>query len=94
MAKFKTLDQVKKEFLLRSQGGEKLGFHQTRFSDIEKYAPIVERLLDTDYNRTSGFSFSELMEAVSLVADNYSSADYANAIKRDPKAIKLDESVC
>lgn len=93
MAKFKTLDQVKKEFLLRSQGGDKLGLHQTRFSDIEKYAPIVERLLDTDYNKVSGFSFSELMEAISLVADSYSSADYANAIKRDPKAIKLDESV-
>ena len=93
MAKFKTLDQVKKEFLLRSQGGDKLGLHQTRFSDIEKYAPIVERLLDTDYNKVSGFSFSELMEAISLVADSYSSADYANAIKRDPKAIKHDESV-
>lgn len=93
MAKFNNLEQVKKEFLLRSNGGEKLGLHQTRYSDLDKYAPIVERLLDTDYNKASGFSFSELMEAVSLVADNYSSADYANAIKRDPQAVKLDESL-
>ena len=93
MAKFNNLEQVKKEFLLRSNGGDKLGLHQTRFSDLDKYAPIVERLLDTDYNRSSGFSFSELMEAVSLVADNYSSADYANAVRRDPKAVKLDESI-
>ena len=93
MAKFKNLEQVKKEFLLRSNGGEKLGLHETRFSDLDKYAPLVERLLDTDYNKVSGFSFSELMEAVSLVADSYSSADYANAIKRDPQAVKLDESL-
>ena len=93
MAKFNNLEQVKKEFLLRSNGGDKLNLHQTRFSDLEKYAPIVERLLDTDYNKVSGFSFSELMEAVSLVADNCSSADYANAIRRDAKAVKLDESV-
>ena len=93
MAKFNNLEQVKKEFLLRSNGGEKLKLHETRFSDLEKYAPIVERLLDTDYNKVSGFSFSELMEAVSLVADNYSSADYANAVRRDPKATKLDESL-
>ena len=93
MAKFNNLEQVKKEFLLRSNGGDKLKLHQTRFSDLEKYAPIVERLLDTDYNKVSGFSFTELMEAVSLVSDNYSSADYANAVRRDPKAVKLDESI-
>ena len=33
MAKFNTLEDVKKEFLLRSNGGEKLRYHQTRFSD-------------------------------------------------------------
>ena len=93
MAKFNNLEQVKKEFLLRSNGGEKLKFHETRFSDLDKFAPIVERLLDTDYNKVSGFSFSELMEAVSLVSDNYSSADYANAVRRDPQAVKLDESI-
>ena len=93
MAKFNNLEQVKKEFLLRSNGGDRLKYHQTRYTDLDKYSPIVERLLDTDYNRTSGFSFTELMEAVSLVSENYSSADYANAIKRDAKAVKLDESV-
>lgn len=93
MAKFNNLEQVKKEFLLRSNGGDRLKLHQTRFTDLEKYAPIVERLLDTDYNKVSGFSFSELMEAVSLISENYSSADYANAIRNDKMAVKLDESL-
>ena len=93
MAKFNNLEQVKKEFLLRSNGADRIKRHNARYSDIEKYAPIVERLLDTDYNKVSGFSFSELMEAVSLVAENYSSADYANAIKHDKDAIQLDESI-
>lgn len=92
MAKFNTVDQVKKEFLLRSNGGEKLQLHGTRYSDLSTYAPIVERLLDTDYNKVSGFSFSELMEAVSLVADNYSTADYYRAIQNDSKAMKVNES--
>ena len=93
MAKFNNLEQVKKEFLLRSNGGDRLKLHQTRYSDLDKYAPIVERLLDTDYNKVSGFSFTELMEAVSLVSENYSSADYAAAIRNDKMAVKLDESV-
>ena len=93
MTKFKNLEQVKKEFLLRSRGGDKLDCHQTRFSDIDKYAPIVERLLDTDYNRVSGFSFSELMEAVSLVAENYGSSDYYREVKNDSRAMKVDESL-
>ena len=93
MTKFKNLDQVKKEFLLRSRGGDKLDLHQARYSDLDKYGVIVERLLDTDYNKISGFSFSELMEAVSLVADNYGSADYFRAIKNDSKAMKIDESI-
>ena len=93
MAKFKNLEQVKKEFLLRSNGGERLAHHNTRYSDIDRFAPIVERLLDTDYNKVSGFSFTELMEAISLVAENYGSADYVNAVRRDPHATKLDESL-
>ncbi len=93
MAKFKTLDQVKKEFLLRSKGGDRLGLHQTRLSDIDTYSNIVERLLDTDYNRTAGFSFTELMEAISLVAENYGSADYYRQIQNDSKAMKVDESL-
>lgn len=92
MAKFKNLEQVKEEFLLRSNGSDRLSRQNARLSDLDRYAPIVERLLDTDYNKISGFSFTELMEAVSLVAENYGSADYANAVRRDSKAIKLDES--
>ena len=92
MTKFNTLEDVKKEFLLRSNGGERLKHHQTRFSDIQNYAPIVERLLDTDYNKVSGFSFSELMEAVSLVAENYSSPDYFKTVEAKTGA-KIDESL-
>ena len=93
MAKFNNLEQVKKEFLLRSNGSERLDRHNTRYSDIDRFAPVVERLLDTDYNKFSGFSFSELMEAISLVSENYSSPDYVNAIRHDKDAIKLDESI-
>ena len=93
MTKFKTLEQVKKEFLLRSKGGDRLALHQTRLSDLDKYAPIVERLLESDYNRVSGFNFTELMEAVSLVSENYGSADYLRAIQNDSKAMKIDESI-
>ena len=93
MAKFNNLEQVKKEFLLRSNGGDRIKRHNTRYTDIDRFSPIVERLLDTDYNKISGFTFSELMEAISLVSENYSSADYANAIRHDSKAIKLDESI-
>ena len=93
MAKFNNLDEVKKAFLLESNGSDRIKRHNTRFSDIDRYAPIVERLLDTDYNKISGFSFSEIMEAISLVAENYGSADYANAIRRDKNAVQLDESI-
>lgn len=86
------MDQVKKEFLLRSNGGERLTHHQTRYSDLDKYSTIVERLLDTDYNKISGFSFSELMEAVSMISENFSSADYVNAMHADSRATKLNES--
>lgn len=93
MAKFNTVEDVRKEFLLRSRGGDKVKLHQTRYSDINNYAPIVEKLLDTDYNKVSGFSFSEIMEAVSLVSDNYSSDDYIREVRNDSLAIKVDESL-
>ena len=94
MAKFNNLEQVKKEFLLRSGGADRLGkLHNTRFSDIKKYAPIVEGLLECDYNKTSGFSFSELMEAVSLIDTNCGSDEYYRQIKNDSKAMQVTESV-
>lgn len=93
MTRFNTLDQVKKEFLLRSNGGDRLKLHQTRLSDLDNYSVVVERLLDTDYNKTSGFSFTELMEAVSLISDNYGTNSYVQAFKNDSKAMKIDESL-
>ena len=74
MAQFKTVEDVKNAFLTRSNGSDTVMNHSgIRFSDIEKNAHIVERLLDTDYNRISGFTFSEIMEAISTFATNYNS---------------------
>ena len=36
MAKFNNLEQVKKEFLLRSNGGDRIKRHNTRYTDIDK----------------------------------------------------------
>ena len=93
MAKFNTVEEVKKEFLLRSRGGDKVALHQTRYSDIDNFAPIVERLLDTDYNKVYGYGFSEIMEAVSLISENYGSDSYLREIQNDSRAMKVDESL-
>lgn len=92
MTRFNTLEQVKKEFLLKSRGGDKLPRHSVRFNDLQKYGTIVEDLLESDYNKVSGFSFSELMEAISLVDTNCSSDDYLKAMRNDSKAMKVNES--
>ena len=50
MAQFKTVEDVKQAFLVRSNGSDAISNHAgIRYSDIDKHAHIVERLLDTDY---------------------------------------------
>lgn len=89
--KFKTVADVKKTFLSRSMGGDVLPQHAgVRLQDLDKHAHIVERLLQSDYNKISGFSFSELMEAVSYIASNYNSPYYLNTVQE--KGMKVNES--
>ena len=92
MAKFNTIEQVEEAFQLRSQGADRIKQHETRFSDIRRYAPVVEDLLASDYNQIHGFSFSELMEGISLIATNYGSDEYYRHTKNDPQAITCSEA--
>ena len=79
MKRFNTVEDVKKAFLSRSAGADTLKAHiGFRCGDIDKYAPIVEKLLDTDYNQVSGFTFPEIAEAISTIQSNYGSSDYVN----------------
>ena len=94
MAQFKTVEDVKQAFLIRSNGSDSIMNHAgIRYSDIEKHAHIVERLLDTDYNHVSGYTFSEIMEAVSTVATNYNSPEYVNQARQGAGAMQVTESM-
>lgn len=94
MAQFKTVEDVKQAFLIRSNGSDSIMNHGgIRFSDIDKHAHIVERLLDTDYNHVSGFTFSEIMEAVSTVATNFNSPEYVNHARQGAGAMQVAESM-
>ena len=94
MAQFKTVEDVKQAFLVRSNGSDAIDNHAgIRYSDIDKHAHIVERLLDTDYNHVSGFTFSEIMEAISTVATNYNSPEYVNQARQGAGAIQVSESM-
>lgn len=78
--KFKTAQDVLKEFNARSGNTERIDYHAgVRRSDIEANIPVLERLLATDYNQICGYSFSEIMEAMSSVATNYGSRTYVEA---------------
>jgi len=50
-------------------------------------------LLDTDYNHVSGFTFSEIMEAISTVATNYNSPEYVNQARQGVGAMQVAESL-
>ena len=61
MAKFETVKDVQKAFLMRSGGSDVLENHRGfRYGDIEKLAPVVESFLKTDYNKYVGYGFSEV----------------------------------
>lgn len=93
MTRFNTVEDVKKAFLEASGGSEVLEHSAARLSDIEKHAHIVERLLKSDYNRKSGFSFTELCEALSLIGTNYNSKEYFTQIQNDSRSLKVSESM-
>ena len=78
MAKFQTVEDVQKVFRMRANGSDQLEQHAGfRYDDIEKLRPVVEQLLDTDYNKISGFSFSEICEAISHMHTQFGSQTYA-----------------
>ena len=82
MVKFKTVEDVKKAFLSRSGNTDKLPYAiDVRYSDLDKHAPIIERLLENDYNKVSGFTFTEVMEAISLANTNFGSRNYIEEAK-------------
>ena len=69
MGKFNSVQDVLKEFQARSGNTDRIDNHAgVRYSDIVANQGILERLLETDYNKVSGYSFSEIMEAMSTVA--------------------------
>ena len=79
MAKFKTVQDVQKAFKMRSGGSDSVPYHMgLRYGDIEKHAPIVEQLLKTDYNKITGFSFSEICEAISHLQQAFGTRNYIN----------------
>lgn len=79
MAKFKTVQDVQKAFKMRSGGSDSVPYHMgLRYGDIEKHAPIVAQLLKTDYNKITGFSFSEICEAISHLQQAFGTRTYIN----------------
>ena len=77
MGKFTTVNDVIREFKARSGNSDTVPYHAgIRLSDIEKHQSILERLLKTDYNQVSGYTFSEIMEAMSLAQTNRGTRNY------------------
>lgn len=77
MAKFKTVADVRRAFRERANGGNTLEKHQGfRYEDIDKLEPVVEQLLQVDYNKFSGYSTSEIFEAISYLQTSLGTRDY------------------
>lgn len=94
MAKFQTVEDVKKAFLMRSGGSDVLENHRGfRYSDIDKIAPVVESFLKTDYNNIVGYSFSEVMEACSHFQQAYGTRTYINDFNAGGNSDKVSESL-
>ena len=94
MAKFITVEDVKKAFRMRSNGSDTVEFHNgLRYGDIEKHAPIVEQLLKTDYNKITGFSFSEIMEAISHLQQAFGTRTYLNDCNTHGGSFRVQESL-
>lgn len=88
MAKFNTIEDVKRAFRGKANGADQLERHAGfRYSDIDKHAAVVEQLLATDYNKTSGFSFSEICEAISLLQTQFGSNTYARDCRNNRVAV-------
>lgn len=94
MAKFETVKDVQKAFLMRSGGSDVLENHRGfRYGDIEKLAPVVEELLKTDYNKYVGYGFSEVMEAISHFQQAFGTRTYINDFNAAGNSSKVSESL-
>ena len=94
MAKFQTVEDVKKAFLMRSGGSDVLENHRGfRYGDIEKLAPVVESFLKTDYNNIVGYGFSEVMEAISHFQQAFGTRTYINDFNAGGNSDKVSESL-
>lgn len=77
MAKLNSVNDVKRLFRERANNGNTLEKHPAfRYEDIDKLAPIVEELLKVDYNKVSGFSSSEIFEALSYLQTSLGTKEY------------------
>ena len=94
MAKFETVKDVQKAFLMRSGGSDVLENHRGfRYGDIEKLAPVVESFLKTDYNKYVGYGFSEVMEAISHFQQAFGTRTYINDFNAGGNSDKVSESL-
>jgi hypothetical protein len=82
MKRFSSVEDVLRHYENLGRGTDRLPIQYARVSraDLQNYAPIVEKLLATDYNNLCGFSFSEILEAVSTVI-SHPTSDYLKDTK-------------
>ena len=94
MARFNTVEDVKKAFRMKSGGSDAVEFHNgLRYGDIDKHAPVIEQLLATDYNKITGFSFSEVMEAISHFQQAFGTRTYFNDYNAGGNSNKIAEGL-
>lgn len=86
--KFKTVEDVKKAFRSMANGGDSLPRHGGfRYSDIDKHSAVLEEILDSDYNKVSGFSRSEIFEAVSHLQTQFGTNAYLTDCRANKVAV-------
>lgn len=94
--KFKTVEDVKKAFRNVANGADTLPRHGGfRYGDIDKHSAVLEEILDSDYNKISGFSRSEIFEAVSHLQTQFGTNAYLTDCRanRVPVSESLYEGV-
>ena len=94
--KFKTVEDVKKAFRTVAAGADTLPRHGGfRYGDIDKHSAVLEEILDSDYNKISGFSRSEIFEAVSHFQTQFGTNAYLSDCRanRVPVSESLYEGV-
>lgn len=94
MAKLQTVQDVRRAFRERANGGNILERHKAfRYEDIDQFekSGILEGLLNTDYNKISGFSKSEIFEAISYLQSSLGSKSYMTDCRNN--GVQVSESL-